>query len=111
MEVKNNDYIKRNNTNNSLRNYHSEIPSKYKTINIDNNNVNNNINIKILKERIKSQKADINYLKDRLKNYDETINEVTRLNSEINKLNDIIKNKNKTIQEYRNISEIAKKKI
>ena len=69
------------------------------------------MNIELLKEKIKSQKADIEYLENRLQNYDETINEITNLNLEINKLNEKLKNKNKTIQEYQNLSEISKAKF
>ena len=69
------------------------------------------MNIELLKEKIKSQKADIEYLENRLQNYDETINEITNLNLEINKLNEMLKNKNKTIQEYQNLSEISKAKF
>jgi chromosome segregation ATPase len=65
----------------------------------------------MLKEKIKSQKYDINYLRNRLKNYDETINTITRLNLELNKLNEILKNKNKTISEYQALSKISEEKF
>ena len=68
-------------------------------------------NILLLNEKIKEQENDILYLKSRLKNYDETLEEVTRLNLELNKLNEIIKEKNYTIQEYREITELSKKKF
>ena len=76
-----------------------------------NNFINNNICIDMLKEKIKSQKYDINYLRNRLKNYDETINTITRLNLELNKLNEILKNKNKTISEYQTLSKISEEKF
>ena len=75
------------------------------------NYLNNNICIDMLKEKIKSQKYDINYLRNRLKNYDETINTITRLNLELNKLNEILKNKNKTISEYQTLSKISEEKF
>ena len=67
--------------------------------------------ISLLKEKIKEQENNIQYLNDRLKNYDATMEEVTRLNIELNKLNEIIKEKDYTIQEYRDITELSKKKF
>ena len=75
------------------------------------NYMNNNFCIDMLKDKIKSQKYDINYLRNRLKNYDETINTITRLNLELNKLNEILKNKNKTISEYQTLSKISEEKF
>ena len=88
-------------------------PKYYKKNNPNNinSNTNDNINIRLLKEKINSQKSDIEYLENRLQNYDETINEITHLNLQINKLNEILKNKNKTILEYQNLSEISKAKF
>ena len=77
-------------------------------------NKSNNIydkNIEMLKEKIKEQENDIFYLNSRLKNYDSTIEEVTRLNIEINKLNEIIREKNFTIQEFKEITELSKRKF
>jgi len=68
-------------------------------------------NIEMLNEKIKEQENDIFYLSNRLKNYDATIEEVTRLNIEINKLNEIIKEKNYTIQEFKEITELSKRKF
>ena len=68
-------------------------------------------NINMLNEKIKEQENNIQYLNDRLKNYDTTMEEVTRLNIELNKLNEIIKEKDFTIQEYREITELSKKKF
>jgi len=87
----------------------NKISNKYS--NNNNINVNNNVNIQLLKEKIKSQKSNIEYLENRLLNYDETINEVTRLNLELNKMNEILQSKNKTILEYQNLSEISKAKF
>lgn len=77
-------------------------------------NNSNNIyqeNISLLKEKIKEQENDILYLNDRLKNYDISLEEITKLNVEINKLNEVIREKNYTIQEYRSITELSKKKF
>ena len=68
-------------------------------------------NIAILNDKIKEQENNINYLNERLKNYDSTMDEMAKLNIELNRLNEIIKDKNNTIQEYREISEISKKKF
>ena len=78
------------------------------------NNLVSNIyekNIALLNEKIKEQESEIEYLNNRLKNYDETMDEITQLNIELNKLNEIIRNKNNTIQEYREISELSKTKF
>ena len=110
MEKKNDDItkIKKLKTSNSYlsRDYHT----KNKKYNFFNNN-NNKINTELLKSKIKAQKSDIEYLESRLKNYDETINEVTRLNLEINKMNEILKKRNETILEYQNLSELSKQKF
>ena len=77
-------------------------------------NLSSNIyerNISILNDKIKEQENDIKYLNERLKNYDATMDEMTKLNIEINRLNEIIKRKNNTIQEYREITELSKKKF
>ena len=68
-------------------------------------------NITLLKEKIKEQENDMAYLNNRLKNYDEAMDQITQLNIELNKLNEIIRDKNNTIQEYREISELSKKKF
>ena len=97
----------------------------YNNINTDNNEIKemnepleNNLvsniyekNIALLNEKIKEQESEIEYLNNRLKNYDETMDEITQLNIELNKLNEIIRNKNITIQEYREISELSKTKF
>jgi len=68
-------------------------------------------NISLLNEKIKEQQNNIEYLNNRLKNYDITLNEITQLNMELNRLNEIIRNKNKTIQEFRDISDLSKQKF
>ena len=68
-------------------------------------------NITLLNDRIKEQEKNNLYLSKRLKNYDMTINEITKLNIEVNKLNEIIRDKNNTIQEFRNITDMSKHKI
>ena len=68
-------------------------------------------NIAILNEKIKEQENDIIYLNERLKNYDTTMDEMTKLNLEVDRLNEIIRNKNNTIQEFREISELSKQKF
>ena len=68
-------------------------------------------NITQLKEKIREQENEIKYLNERLKNYDTTMEEMTKLNIELNRLNEIIRNKNNTIQEFREISELSKKKF
>ena len=93
----------------SFFSYKNKISNKFN--NNNNINVNNNVNIQLLKEKIKSQKSNIEYLENRLLNYDEAINEVTRLNLELNKMNEILQSKNKTILEYQNLSEISKAKF
>ena len=67
--------------------------------------------VNFLKEKIQSQESDIKYLKNRLKNYDMTVSEVTRLNIEINKLNKIIINKNETIRQFQEILDLSKQKF
>ena len=109
----------------------SSSPSKNSKINTDlkdTNNINsidsslsqesendfdlNNINdINFLKEKLQSQESDIKYLKSRLKNYDMTVTEVTRLNIEINKLNKIIKSKNEIIRQFCEILDLSKQKF
>ena len=116
------------NKNNNIIN---EPTNKNKKINLNNLNINKDIqprmesfqiksnlssniyekNISLLNEKIKEQENDIIYLNDRLKNYDATVDEVTRLNLEINKLNEIIREKDYTIKEYRDITELSKKKF
>ena len=90
--------------------------STRKKVELDLLKTNNSINIydkniEMLKEKIKEQENDIFYLNSRLKNYDSTIEEVTRLNIEINKLNEIIREKNFTIQEFKEITELSKRKF
>ena len=91
------------------------IENKIKNLNINNDiNISSNIyenNIEMLKEKIKEQEKDIIYLNDRLKNYDITMEEITKLNIELNKLNEIIREKDYTILEYREITELSKKKF
>ena len=115
----------------NFKNY-KNINNNKKNINDDNvNNIINNMkvneefehlenssssniyekNIAILNDKIKEQENNINYLNERLKNYDSTMDEMAKLNIELNRLNEIIKDKNNTIQEYREISEISKKKF
>ena len=67
--------------------------------------------VSLITEKIKEQENDINYLKNRLQNYDNTMEEMTNLNIELNRLNDIIKSKNNTIEEFREISELSRKKF
>lgn len=110
MEKNYNDYFDIN-TKKKLKPSHSFLSRKYHTQNNNNNIMDNNMNADLLKEKIKSQKKDIEYLKNRLKNYDETISEVTRLNLELNKMNEILKKKNETILEYQNLSEVSKTKF
>ena len=77
-------------------------------------NLSSNIydkNIAILNEKIKEQENDIIYLNERLKNYDTTMDEMTKLNLEVDRFNEIIRNKNNTIQEFREISELSKQKF
>ena len=88
----------------SSSNYHSNN-------NMTERSINSNANIELLKDKIKSQNAQIVYLEKQLQNYDNTINEITNLNLQINKMNEILKNKNKTILEYQNLSEISKIKL
>ena len=71
----------------------------------------NEKNIALLNDRIKKQENDIIYLNNRLKNYDECVDQITKLNLEINQLNEIINNKNNTIQEFRTITDLSKNKI
>lgn len=99
------------NTKKKLKPSNSYLSYKSHNQNNKNNIMDNNMNADLLKEKIKSQKKDIEYLENRLKNYDETISEVTRLNLEINKMNDILKKKNETILEYQNLSEVSKTKF
>ena len=106
MEINYNDYFQLD-KNKKLKPSHSFVSSR----NNVNNSINDKINIHLLKEKIRAQNSDIQYLENRLKNFDETINEVTRLNLELNKMNEILKNKNKTILEYQNLSEISKEKF
>ena len=77
-------------------------------------NLSSNIydkNIAILNEKIKEQENDIIYLNERLKNYDSTMDEMTKLNIEVDRLNEIIRDKNNTIQEFREITELSKQKF
>jgi chromosome segregation ATPase len=77
-------------------------------------NLSSNIydkNIAILNEKIKEQENDIIYLNERLKNYDATMDEMTKLNIEVDRLNEIIRDKNNTIQEFREITELSKQKF
>jgi DNA repair exonuclease SbcCD ATPase subunit len=87
-----------------------DYQAKNKKYNLLNDN-NNKINTELLKSKINEQKADIEYLENKLKDYDDAINEVTRLNLEINRMNEILKNKNQTILEYQNLSELSKTKF
>ena len=92
----------------------NNITKQKETSNQIKSNIASNIyekNIFLLNEKIKEQENDILYLNNRLKNYDETVDEVTRLNLEINKLNEVIREKNYTIKEYREITELSKKKF
>ena len=114
----NNDQIKLNKINNlnnlNINNITKPIQAKKETSNQIKSNIASNIyekNIFLLNEKIKEQENDILYLNNRLKNYDETVDEVTRLNLEINKLNEVIREKNYTIKEYREITELSKKKF
>ena len=110
MEPNNNEYLIGNN-NIKLKPSYSFLSSRYNLNNNFKGNTNNNFNSQLLKEKIKSQKSEIECLENSLKNYDETINEVTRLNLELNKMNEILKNKNNTILEYQKLSEISKEKF
>jgi chromosome segregation ATPase len=98
----------------NINNITKPIQAKKETSNQIKSNIASNIyekNIFLLNEKIKEQENDILYLNNRLKNYDETVDEVTRLNLEINKLNEVIREKNYTIKEYREITELSKKKF
>jgi chromosome segregation ATPase len=102
---------KKNNLNNL--NINKDVQTRKESNQIK-SNLSTNIyekNILLLNEKIKEQENDILYLNDRLKNYDATVDEVTRLNLEINKLNEIIREKDYTIKEYRDITELSKKKF
>jgi chromosome segregation ATPase len=68
-------------------------------------------NITLLKEKIKNQEKNINYLNTRLMNYDDAINEIARLNQEIKRLNEIINYKNNLIFEFQNATDLSKIKI
>ena len=110
----NNDQIKLNKINNLNNLNNNNITKQKETSNQIKSNIASNIyekNIFLLNEKIKEQENDILYLNNRLKNYDETVDEVTRLNLEINKLNEVIREKNYTIKEYRDITELSKKKF
>ena len=84
------------------------------TINDSNNFKNLDIkekNITLLKEKIKNQEKNINYLNTRLMNYDDAIDEIARLNQEIKRLNEIINYKNNLIFEFQNATDLSKIKI
>jgi len=87
----------------------------YKYITNNNNNFKNldikEKNIILLKEKIKNQEKNINYLSTRLMNYDEAIDEIARLNQEIKRLNEIINYKNNLIFEFQNATDLSKIKI
>ena len=113
MEKNNIDFIKSNNIK-KLKQSNSFLSPSYNKKNSFkniNDNIDENINNRLLKEKINSQKSEIEYLEKRLQNYDEIINEITNLNLEIDNLNKILKSKNKTIMEYQNLSEISKTKF
>jgi predicted nuclease with TOPRIM domain len=112
----------------NLKNYINHInddnsfpKKKYSKYSVQNLTLNNNYsqdikdinekNILLLTEKVKEQEKNIVYLNSRLKNYDITMNEITKLNIELNKLNEIIRKKNKTIQEFRDISDLSKLKL
>ena len=113
----NNEQMKKNkirNFNNFNNNINKSIQERKESSNQIKSNISSNIyekNISLLNEKIKEQENDILYLNDRLKYYDATVDEVTRLNLEINKLNEVIREKNYTIKEYREITELSKKKF
>ena len=64
-----------------------------------------------LLEKIKTQENEISYLKKRLSNYDDSINEITCLNIEINNLNAIIKKQNELILKQKKDSYFSKSKL
>lgn len=68
-------------------------------------------NILLLNDKIKEQENNIIYLNNRLKNYDITLDKLTKLNIELNKLNEIIRNKNNIIHEFRDIADLSKQEI
>ena len=68
-------------------------------------------NILSLNKKIISQQNDISYLKTRLENYDNSINEISRLNKELSKMKKSIKAKNEIISEFQKITEITKTKF
>ena len=111
-------YINHINENNIFpnKNYIKYNSNKNLTLNNNNNysqeiNDINEKNILLLNKKVKEQEKNIIYLNSRLKNYDITMNEITKLNIELNKLNEIIRKKNKTIQEFRDISDLSKLKL
>jgi chromosome segregation ATPase len=67
--------------------------------------------ITLLKEKIKNQEKNINYLNTRLMNYDDAVDEIARLNQEIKRLNEIINYKNNLIFEFQNATDLSKIKI
>ena len=87
----------------------------YKYTTNNNNNLKNidtkEKNIALLKEKIKNQEKNINYLNKRLMNYDNAIDEIARLNQEIKRLNEIINYKNNLIFEFQNATDLSKIKI
>ena len=87
----------------------------YKYINNNSDNFKNSDikekNITLLKEKIKNQEKNINYLNTRLVNYDDAIDEIARLNQEIKRLNEIINYKNNLIFEFQNAADLSKIKI
>ena len=95
--------------NNNIESIKRKIPSDLLGSNITSNIYEKNI--EMLNEKIKEQENDIIYLNSRLKNYDTSMEEITKLNIELNKLNEIIREKEYTIQEYREITELSKKKF
>ena len=75
------------------------------------NSIMDQNNILSLNKKIISQQNDISYLKLRLKNYENTINEISRLNKELSKMKEAIKVKNGIILEFQELSELTKAKF
>lgn len=90
---------------NNNNNINPDIDISYSYSNIDQNDIN------LLNQKIISQQNNISYLRSRLQNYDNTKNEISRLNQELKKLEEAIKSKNAIISEFQNLSELTKQKF